>query len=100
MGKFRKKPVIIEAVRWTGSEVEGGAPPWLVEALGKNPDDVGSVIRVIDKVRIKTLEGAVMAAPGDWILKGVEGELYPCRSDIFEKTYQEVIDVVPQSTAS
>lgn len=79
MAKFRKKPVIIEAVQLTPlslSEVE--------EFVGGDLEVRGG------EVIIATLEGAMHASPGDWIIRGVQGEFYPCKPDIFEQTYEEV----------
>jgi hypothetical protein len=78
--KFRKKPVVIEAIQWTGD----------------NYDEVGDFLglyataQVDDDFIIPTLEGEMRAAPGDWIIKGVKGEFYPCKPDIFEETYERV----------
>lgn len=81
--KFRKKPVEIEAVQWTGDacqlqQLEGffdGNEDWFPHH---------------NLILIRTLEGQMTAGPGDWIIKGVEGEFYPCKSCIFEKTYEPV----------
>lgn len=82
--KFRKKPVVIEAVQWTGSNRD----EMLVHMPGKlwsyNPLDVSGA------ARIETLEGIMSALPGDWVIRGVGGEYYPCKPDIFEKTYEAV----------
>ena len=77
MGKFTKKPVVIDAVQWfPGKPVDG-----VVErrADGKSSRTVGVV---------KTLEGDMIARPGDWIITGVEGERYPVKNEIFKKTYE------------
>jgi len=79
--KFRKRPVVIEAMQYDGTNAEQVAA-W---AVG------GSVIR-IDGLAIQTLEGVMTAQPGDWILRGVQGEFYPCKPDIFEATYEEAPD--------
>lgn len=88
--KFRKKPVVIEAIKWDGKtetlEVlnnEFGIDPLHV-AVGKKDEE--------DKIKIETLEGTMLACIGDYIIKGVNGEFYPCKPDIFEKTYEEVTD--------
>lgn len=75
--KFRKKPVVIEAFQ-LGINV---APDWCI-----------NVSEIIDEktIEIKTLEGKMRATSGDWIIKGVKGEVYPCKSDIFEATYERV----------
>lgn len=86
--KFRKKPVVVEAVRLP-LEMRSGAAilewgrigVWLgTEAKWQLTDGGG--------VEIKTLEGTMLASPGDWIIRGVKGELYPCKPDIFEATYE------------
>lgn len=72
MPKFRKKPVVIEAVQWfPGKEITG------VDVA--NPGD--------DQAEIETLEGIMRVSPGDWIITGVKGERYPCKPDIFAATY-------------
>lgn len=80
MRQYRKKPVVIEAVRFLKGEnpdVEG------VRYYG--PDALGGECCYID-----TLEGKMVVKPGDWIIRGVKGELYPCKPDIFEATYDAV----------
>jgi len=78
--KFRKKPVVVEAFQWMIDQ----APEWW-HALD------GVSIRVIDGVAlIPTLEGIYEAKPGDFIIQGVKGEIYPCKPDIFEMTYEPV----------
>ena len=82
--RFRKKPVEIEAVYYGGEAFKNDAPKWLFEALGDgtlrfNGEGTG--------VEIKTLEGVMIASPGDWIIRGIVGEIYPCKPDIFAKTY-------------
>jgi hypothetical protein len=77
--KFRKRPVVIEAVQWTGNNIgviEEFAPARCI--LGD-----GGVW-----FAITTLEGTMRADIGDWIIKGVNGEFYPCKPDIFAKTYE------------
>lgn len=81
--KYRKKPVVIEAVQWDGEN------PAQVVVLAKDN------IRLIEwnednSLTIKTLEGGMKADIGDFIIKGVKGELYPCKPDIFEQTYEPV----------
>ena len=91
MPKFRKKPVVIEAVRWTGdnlAEVIGFA------GLHKSVEGLRweeyEKLVAEEGLKIFTLEGPMMASVGDWIIKGVKGEFYPCKPDIFEKTYKVV----------
>lgn len=95
--KFRKKPVVIEAVQVQTVDindkldVEPGLfkerPDWLM--------DPNNGCHVFQKggsdwahIAINTLEGTMEAGPGDWIIRGVKGELYPCKPDIFEATYE------------
>jgi hypothetical protein len=83
MGKYRKKPVVIEAFMYAGGMVEPGWPDgWL--SCPHNFDATGEAIY------IPTLEGVMKAEKGDFIVKGVNGEFYPCKPDIFAKTYEEV----------
>lgn len=88
MPKYRKKPVIIEAIQWTG-EME----PEFVEFAHRHATPTSSPFRMDYMARtvlIQTLEGVMRAEPGDWIICGVNGELYPCKPDIFAKTYEAV----------
>lgn len=94
MGKFRKKPVVIDAVQLTETVVKAylfddvPLPDGLVFASSQcHPPS-----RSFDyfKCGIKTLEGFMEASVGDWIITGVKGERYPCRDDIFEATYEPV----------
>ena len=92
MAKYRKKPVIIEAVQFNGFNKENGQvdlserPEWLINEFGKK-------VIFFDKrntLTIKTLEGNMIANIGDWIIKGINGEFYPCKPEIFEQTYELV----------
>lgn len=82
--KYRKKPVVIEAYVITD---HADIPEWFTKAVLDGTviidEDDGSAI-------IKTLEGDMKANPGDYIIKGVKGELYPCKPDIFLDTYEEL----------
>ncbi|MCI3153219.1 hypothetical protein ELQ39_15910 [Streptomyces sp. GB4-14] len=87
MPRFRKRPVEIEAVHLAGASVREAidfVPADQFAGGGVLPDD-GRFY-----VDIKTLEGTMRAVEGDWIIKGVAGEFYPCRDDIFRATYEEV----------
>lgn len=86
MPNFRKKPVVIEAVQYDGTENS------VVEILQmKETNSSAKSIRVdAGDLLIHTLEGVMRADKGDWVIKGVNGELYPCKPDIFEKTYERV----------
>lgn len=89
MPKFRKKPVEVEAFNWSGPWQSAIAPDWLQEAFAKN-GGAGSAYQESGGVNIITLEGAMHANNGDWIIRGVKGEIYPCKPDIFTATYEPV----------
>jgi hypothetical protein len=79
--KFRKKPVVIDAFEWKDK-------PCFPEGFeGLHPI---ALINDDEKLEIKTLEGTMTADDGDWIIKGVSGEFYPCKPDIFKLTYELV----------
>lgn len=81
MAKFRKKPVEIEAIQWTGINLNEI----------KSFINVGKYyISTIGELVIPTLEGDHIANKGDFIIKGVKGEFYPCKPDIFELTYDYI----------
>lgn len=82
--KFRKKPVVIEAVKWEGY-TEGNLKA-VADLIGPN----FSWEPVKREISIHTLEGVMKAESGDWIIKGVKGECYPCKPDIFEAIYEKV----------
>jgi hypothetical protein len=87
MAKYRKKPVVIDAFRF-GYDF---SPDWWIDA---NKKRVATICKDDDSslmfARINTLEGWHRANLGDYIIRGVKGELYPCKADIFEMTYEEV----------
>lgn len=77
--KFRKKPVVIDAVQWfPGTPVDGV----------REVESGDSITEVVG--RIDTLEGVMTAMPGDWIITGVQGERYPCKPSVFAATYEPV----------
>ncbi len=78
--KYRKKPVVIEAILWTGSMQDA-------EAFGIHEC---SQELTSTSLQISTLEGVMAASYGDYIIKGVKGEFYPCKPDIFAATYEPV----------
>ncbi len=90
MAKFRKKPVEIEAVKWENGRISE-VTPWISEALNKHPNTEGAIMRLGESVVVFTLEGEMTASDGDYIIRGVEGEIYPCKFDIFKKTYDAVL---------
>jgi hypothetical protein len=97
MAKYRKKPVVIEAVLWTGQNhremwdfLTGKVDEYITASgdnfyIDHNKVDGGLIIR--------TLEGEHLASIGDYIIKGVNGEFYPCKPDVFAKTYEKVEEV-------
>ena len=90
---YRKKPVVIEAIQWNGynfNEIKEFAKGYIDCELSYPPLGNGMTKKDIKNVKIKTLEGDMNASIGDYIIKGVDGEFYPCKPDIFEKTYEEV----------
>lgn len=119
--KFRKKPIVIEAMHWSGSRPSAGViVDWITGGGGSaewttNPPTLHSVScrcdgRGIvpggldlgvnpcpetvptgggpDSIAITTLEGVMHASEGDWVIRGVQGEFYPCKPDIFDATYE------------
>jgi hypothetical protein len=91
--KFRKKPVVIEAVQYNNTDPKHYGHFNLDEVLafceGKAKVDPAGTVNLV----IFTLEGTHYASAGDWIIKGVKGEFYPCKPDIFEATYEAVREV-------
>jgi len=82
MPKFRKKPVVIDAYCY--NQVHSNyRPDWLMDAVSANV-----VSTFEDHAYIHTLEGTMRAELGDWIIRGITGELYPCKPDIFAATYE------------
>jgi hypothetical protein len=90
MPKFRKKPVVIESIQWTGDN-DFEIKNWSNDIVYSSPVLEPIVENPTGKyLQIKTLEGVMTAIVGDWIIRGVNGEFYPCKPDIFEKTYESV----------
>lgn len=94
MSKYKKKPVIIDAFKWTGDQYQEEDPTWIIDAIKKetvwfenNKNEAG--LNILTMV-IKTLEGNHVANRGDYIIQGIKGEIYPCKPDIFEMTYERV----------
>ncbi len=82
MAKYMKKPVIIEAVQWTGDNREE-MEKFITHTILAKKNKEG-------ELAIGTLEGVMTASKGDFIIRGVHGEYYPCKPDIFEETYEKV----------
>lgn len=78
--KYKKKPIVIEAMQWNDFNLDE-----VLRFLGVN-----GTLKSRDTILIDTLEGLMKASIGDFIIKGVNGEFYPCKPNIFEKTYEKV----------
>ena len=98
MAKYRKKPVVIEAMQWTGHNAEE-LKKYFGETFVERSEVRGNYEYDKENLKfyfkdyiltIKTLEGNMLASKGDYIIRGVDGEYYPCKPDIFEKTYEDV----------
>lgn len=81
MAQYKKKPVVIEAVQWNGTNLD--------EVRAFVPEEV-RYNKVSEPMGIKTLEGVLTISINDWIIRGVKGEFYPCKPDIFAATYEKV----------
>lgn len=89
MPKFRKQPVVIDAIRWTGDNLKE-----VIDFTGLHPsahkwtwEQFESIVAT-EGLKIFTLEGPLLACVGDWIIKGVKGEFYPIKESIFKLTYE------------
>lgn len=97
MSKFRKKPVVIDAIKLIGGtknikdilEFMGQKVDTTFSRSSEEFDNYCSIVNKTGLI-IKTLEGTMIASIGDYVIKGVNGEFYPCKPDIFEKTYEAV----------
>lgn len=88
MPKFRKKPVVIEAVQFVGT-IESRTN--VLDFTGLNAENAKTIYwRDANggEIVIRTLEGDLIASEGDWIIRGIKGEVYPCEPDIFAATYE------------
>jgi hypothetical protein len=89
--KYKKRPVVIDAIQWTGENLRE-----IIDIIGLHPsankwtwEEYENVVKE-QGLKIFTLEGTMMASIGDYIIKGIQGEYYPCKPDIFEETYEMV----------
>jgi len=90
MKKFREKPVVIEAIHFTDENKD-----MVYHTLSEIKQNITpSFNKDVPCLIIPTLEGEMSANLGDWIIKGVQGEVYPCKPDIFEQTYEEVAETL------
>ena len=85
LAKYRKKPVEVEAFRLRPGMALGEFPDWAKDTAARRMIEDGPFF-------IDTLEGTMVANDGDWVIRGVKGELYPCKPDVFAMTYEEVED--------
>lgn len=84
--RFRKRPLVIEAVQFTGSNLFE-----CLRFMGESEDVVNNLeLHATDRPIIHTPEGDMNTSPGDWIIRGVHGEFYPCKPDVFAATYEKV----------
>ncbi len=89
MQKFRKKPVVIEAIPYDGSNA-GEILFWIGQYHNPDSEKKIAYVNKVNELIITTLEGDHLASIGDFIIKGVKNEFYPCKPDIFEATYEKV----------
>ena len=87
MARYRKKPIVVEALQFDGTNAR-----FIAEMFGW---DYAGDTEPSDALVIETLEGDVTAQVGDWVIKGIVGEPYPCRADVFEATYELVASEAP-----
>ena len=103
--RFTKKPVTIEAIQWTGENLRevitftDGPPDTRTTHAGMAWEAYTDLV-ARDGLKIYTLEGKMLANHGDWIIRGVKGEYYPCKPDIFEATYSPAALATWQATAA
>jgi hypothetical protein len=92
MAKYRKLSIIVDAVQWSGQKLEGVSP--FIDETNPPSDHTAICAQCNndwkDHGKIDTLEGIMIVCPGDWVITGIKGELYACKPDVFEKTYEKV----------
>ena len=87
INKYRKKPIVIDAIKFSRDNFK------IVESFTNNKAHMLRIPKCMDGVAtciIDTLEGPMNATEGDFIIKGINGEFYPCKPDIFNKTYESI----------
>jgi hypothetical protein len=95
--RFRKRPVEVEAVRWDGRNIDEVLAIVDFDRLPETEESAAYVDgpgighTAMGELEIPTLEGTMTAMPGDWVIRGVKGDVYPCKPDIFEQTYEAVV---------
>lgn len=88
--QFRKKPVVIDAVQFTGTVASRTAVLDFTGLTAENAKTIYWRDQNGGEIVIRTLEGDLIASEGDWIIRGIKGEVYPCKPDIFTATYDAV----------
>ncbi len=89
MAQYRKKPVVIDAMQTDGTLTTAKRiQAWSISAA--YPSQYNPQVDTCSEMTIDTLEGSMRADEGDWIIRGVKGEFYPCKPDIFDATYEAV----------
>ena len=92
--KYKKKPIVVEAIQWNGNTNKQEIDEFVGNQLKAEIDSETAYVAGMGKptygLLIETLEGTMKANKGDWIIKGISGEFYPCKPDIFIKTYIEI----------
>ena len=94
MTKFRKKPIVIEAILISDLLYQAehnfwAMPQWVIDAYEGKTKGIKSLVFASEGIHITTLEGTMLGAPDDWLIQGIQGKLYPCKPDIFKATYEE-----------
>lgn len=97
MSQFIKKRIVVDAWQWLFTSEQMPSPAWVTDALWKWPAIGGIAFEPEHdngpRVCIATLDAVAIALPGDWIVRGVRGELYPCKPGIFDETYEPVAEI-------
>ena len=88
--EYKKKPVVVEAFEWGGHRPSALDPHWLMNAYMMNLIHYETIEDECNIILIDTKEGTMRVNPNDYIIKGIQGELYPCKADIFHETYDKI----------
>lgn len=88
--QYRKKPIVIEAFKWTGGPDQTEDPDWIVQAIKSGGVRFEQVGTPLVGMLIDTLDGTMRADIGDYVIRGITGEIYPCKPAIFEASYDPV----------
>ena len=89
MAKYKKKPIVIEAIQLRQDTIQE-CYDFIDTKVGNFPETGRGIDPADGQFKITTLEGVMIAEVGDYIIKGINGEFYPCKPDIFEKTYEKI----------